>query len=130
MLGASDPKSLLKRLLDLYPSIGNAANDYVLCLKTAKYGCHPEIIRFCAEHFYGLHAPTLFAPSNSEDEFPLRFVCTGVQQDEAFSADGIHEAGLALEQICQLHDMWQAGWGSKDLGQACFIASNKIEVGC
>ena len=131
MLGASDIKSLFERLLILYPSIGNVTNDYLLYLKTAKYRCHPDIIRFCGEYFYGLHTPTQSTASNSEEEFPLRFVCTSVQQDveaAGFSAHGIIEAGLALEQIFQLHDMWQAGWGSKDLGQACFIASNKIEV--
>ena len=133
MLGTSDIKSLFERLLILYPTIGNVATDYLCYLKTAKFRCHPDIIRFCGEHFYDLYAPTQFAPSNLEEEFPLRFVCTSVQQDveaNGISLHGVNEAGLALEQICQLHDMWPAGWGSKDLGQACFIASNKIEVGC
>ena len=130
MLNGSDYQSLLGRLEALYFTVGDAAKDYMLCLKTVKYPSHPDIVKFCTGLFYGQR---LLQPSHSEaDQFPLLFVCTSIKQDPETTDTSVHGNGasLALEQIYQLHEMWQAGWGQKDLAQACFVASNKIEVGC
>ena len=125
--------SLLERLQRQYSAMGAAASRYCATLVT-NYRCHKDILKLVEKLFYvssPLKCNVPRASTHPHARFPLRFVCSSIDDKVVTIMDSTHEeeAGIALEEAARFAKDWpEHVWGKQDLSQMCFMSSARNQV--
>ena len=121
-------RSLPERLFDYYH--GNQTNfDQNVMFLTRNYRCHPEILQFPSDNFYG---KGLYACSE-EAAHPkfgplLFFSTTGVEEAIENSYVNTAEASEVVKRVKELFDDWPVEWGERDLSKIGVISAHIAQV--
>ena len=120
-------RSLPERLFDHYYE--NKQSDCSVMLLTENYRCHPDILQFPSDNFYG---EELIARSDQVAHprlGPLLFfsVC-GVEEARENSYINEAEVEEVVKRVKELANDWPEEWKEKDLSQIGVISAYMTQV--
>ena len=124
--------SLLERLYDHYQELGEVARPYCAHLST-NFRCHSAILQLAQQVAY--KSPlTCAVPDHSshpDSTFPLRFVCTSLDNTVRETKESICEIEVdaALKEASHFILTWPVHiWGDIDLKKVCFLSPCRGQV--
>ena len=120
-------RSLPERLFDHY--FENVQSDFSVMYLTENYRCHPEILQFPSDNFYG---EGLIARSDQVSHprlGPLLFFSVrGVEEARENSYINTAEVEEVVKRVKELADDWPVEWKEKDLSQIGVISAYMTQV--
>ncbi len=120
-------RSLPERLFDHY--YGKPHSDCSVMLLTENYRCHPDILQFPSDNFYGKE---LIARSEHASHPRLRpllfFSVHGVEEAMENSYINTAEVDEVVKRVKELADDWPVEWKEKDLSQIGVISAYMTQV--
>ena len=121
-------RSLPERLFDYYHETKTDVDRNVKFL-TKNYRCHPDILQFPSDNFYGKE----LIPCSEEAAHPkfgplLFFSDSGVEEALENSYWNVTEANEVVRRVKELSDEWPEEWGVKDLSKIGVISAYMTQV--
>ena len=121
-------RSLPERLFDYYHETKTDVDRNVKFL-TKNYRCHPDILQFPSDNFYGKE----LIPCSEEAAHPkfgplLFFSDSGVEEALKNSYRNVTEASEVVRRVKELSDEWPEEWGVKDLSKIGVISAYRTQV--
>ena len=124
--------SLLERLYDHYQELGDVAKPYCAHL-TTNFRCHSAIIELARQVAYKTPLDCKVADHTAHPDapFPLRFVCTSLDQNVKETKDSKCEVEVnaALKEASHFFMPWPVNnWGERDIRNMCFLSPCRGQV--
>ena len=121
-------RSLPERLFDYYHETNTDVDRNVKFL-TKNYRCHPDILQFPSDNFYGKG----LIPCSEEASHPrlgplLFFSSSEVEEALENSYRNVTEANEVVRRVTELSDDWPEEWGVKDLSKIGVISAYMTQV--
>ena len=120
-------RSLPERLFDHYYE--TQQSDCNVMLLTENYRCHPDILQFPSDNFYGKE----LIPRSEHVAHPslgplLFFSVHGVEEARENSYMNAEEVKEVVKRVKELADDWPVEWKEKDLSQIGVISASITQV--
>ena len=127
-------RSLPERLFDHYSRTEAEMNCNMIFL-TKNYRCHPDILRFPSDNFYGGCGEQgkgliscIAEPAHPQLGPLLFFSAYGVEEAREISYINEAEAAEVVKRVKELIEDWPVGWGERDLSKIGVIAAYVAQV--
>ncbi len=120
-------RSLPERLFDHYYE--NLQSDCSVVLLTENYRCHPDILQFPSDNFYGEELISRSEQASHPRLGPLLFFSVrGVEEARENSYINTAEVKEVVKRVKELADDWPLEWKEKDLSQIGVISAYMTQV--
>lgn len=120
-------RSLPERLFDYYCE-KLQSDDNVMFL-TENYRCHPDILQFPSDNFYGKELISCSEQASHPRFGPLLFFSVhGVEEARENSYINAAEVDEIVNRVILLADDWPVEWKKKDLSQIGVISAYMTQV--
>ncbi|XP_068760491.1 3'-5' exoribonuclease HELZ2-like isoform X4 [Montipora capricornis] len=121
--------SLPERLFDHYYQMKPEVYRENVMFLTKNYRCHPEILQFPSDNFYGEG----LIPCSTEAAHPrlkplMFFSVCGLEEARDNSYVNSAEASEIVKRVKELSDDWPVEWGEKDLSKIGVISASYAQV--
>ena len=121
-------RSLPERLFDHYHQMETVTDCNVIFL-TKNYRCHPDILRFPSDNFYGKGLISCSEePTHPRLGPMLFFSAIGVEEAVENSYVNVIEANEVAKRVKELSEDWPVEWGDKDLSKIGVISAYMTQV--
>ena len=121
-------RSLPERLFDYYHETKTDVDRNVMFL-TKNYRCHPDILEFPSDNFYGKGLIACCDEAAHPRLGPLLFFsASGVEEALKNSYRNVTEADEVVRRVKELSDEWPEEWGAKDLPKIGVISAYMAQV--
>ncbi|XP_068674039.1 3'-5' exoribonuclease HELZ2-like [Montipora foliosa] len=121
--------SLPERLFDHYYQMKPEVYRENVMFLTKNYRCHPEILQFPSDNFYGEG----LIPCSTEAAHPrlkplMFFSVCGLEEARDNSYVNSAEASEIVKRVKELSDDWPVEWGEKELSKIGVISASSAQV--
>ena len=121
--------SLPERLFNHYYQMKPKVYRGNVMFLTKNYRCHPEILQFPSDNFYGKG----LIPCSTEAAHPrlgslMFFSVSGLEEAIDNSYANSAEASEIVKRVTELSDDWPVEWGEKDLSKIGVISASYAQV--
>ena len=122
-------RSLPERLFDRYCQMKAEVDQGNVMFLAKNYRCHPEILQFPSDNFYGEG----LIPCSREAAHPkwgplIFFAVSGLEEARDNSYFNSAEASEIVKRVKELSDDWPVEWGEKDLSKIGVISASYTQV--
>ncbi|XP_022809791.1 uncharacterized protein LOC111346790 [Stylophora pistillata] len=120
-------RSLPERLFDLYFEETQSPCNVIFL--TENYRCHPEILQFSSENFYGGGLISSSEQLPHPKFGPILFFGTyGIEEARENSFINVAEVQEVVTRVKEISSDWPVKWGEKDLSQIGVVSAYSIQV--
>ena len=121
-------RSLPERLFDHYHKTETEPDSNVIFL-TKNYRCHPDILQFPSDNFYGEGLIACSEEAAHPRLGPLLFFSVhGAEEAIENSYINATEADEVVKRVKELSEEWPMEWGEKDLSKIGVISAYMAQV--
>ncbi|XP_068761026.1 3'-5' exoribonuclease HELZ2-like [Montipora capricornis] len=122
-------RSLPERLFDRYCQMKAEVDQGNVMFLAKNYRCHPEILQFPSDNFYGEG----LIPHSREAAHPtlgplMFFAVSGLEEAMDNSYANSAEASEIVKRVKELSDDWPVEWGERDLSKIGVISASYAQV--